>query len=233
MARFIGLLFLLAVLACLPGIGVLAYSGLDSLSGPPPLDPTPQLIEVPAAGIPRSLREWNWGGGSCVFASWTHAERRLSLYDLATYIRTHYSGGESYNGLTSKMQKLGVKYYSCIDGRNDTDQAINVSKGLYFIDWLEGQGYGWYGTFSGDSDVLERCTAERRMAVIFFKPNHSINFCGFFGDVAYLLDNNAIEKYETMPKQQFLKDWRNRYGGVAVVPDHGEPPPPIPYVALN
>jgi hypothetical protein len=213
---------------------LVTLSGCDELlTGEPLPDPTPQLVEVPPAGVPRSLREWNWGGGSCVFASWTHAERQLSLFDLAAYIRSHYSGGESYNGLTSKMRKLGIPFYSCIDGKSDSDVATHVFKSVYLIDWLEGQGQQWYGTFAGDVDVLERCTAERRMAIIFFKPNHSINFCGFHNGNAYLLDNNAIEKYEVWPKDQFVTQWRNRYGGVAVVPNHSEPPPPLPYIAQN
>ncbi len=183
-------------------------------------------VEIPAAGIPRSLREWNWGGGSCVFASWVMVERRLNEMSLADYVRKTYSGGESYNGVTSKMKKLGVPYYAS-SGGGGQDVAV---KSVILADWADQNLHEWYGTFRGDVDVLDRCTAERRAAVIFYYPNHSIMFCGFSGDLAYVMDNNRIESYIAIPKKEFIPNWR-RYGGVAIVPTHSNPPPPIPYIA--
>ena len=224
-------------LGLLAGSASLSLAGCEFIDGSAVIKPMPRPIEIPVAGIPRSMREWNWGGGSCVFASWVMVERRLNLPELAAYIRKTYSGGESYNGLTSKMRKLGVPFYSAAGGGGQ-DVAAQHHKTIYLIDWLEAQGLSWFGTGSGDVDVLERSTAERRMAVIFYYANHSIAHCGFgpsafpniSGTQSHVMDNNRIESYIEIPKDEFIRRWRG-YGGVAVVPTHSEPPPPIPYVA--
>ncbi len=158
-------------------------------SGPP--------AEVPMMSLPRSLREWNWGGGSCVHASNVMHLRWSHQYELAAWWRKTYSGGESYSGLTSKLNRNNVPFYA---------------------------------THSGDANTLERCTNERRGAVIFYYPNHSIWFCGFLGDKAYVLDNNRINSYIEIPKAEFLQKWRG-FGGVAIVPTLGSPPPRLPYIA--
>jgi hypothetical protein len=157
-----------------------------------------RAVEIPIVNLMRALREWNWGGGSCVHASNVMGLRWSNLLEMADWWRKTYSGGESYSGLTSKLKKAKIPFYS---------------------------------TYNGEVDVLERCTAERRGAVIFYYPNHSILFCGFSpdGKDAYVLDNNRIEEFIKIPRATFVKNWRG-YGGVAIVPTAGFPPPPLPYV---
>jgi hypothetical protein len=161
-------------------------------------------VEIPMLNLPRALREWNWGGGSCVHASNVMDLRWVNLLKLAAWWRKTYSGGESFNGLTAKLRKAGVPYYATADGQ---------------------------------VDVLDRATAERRGAVIFYYPNHSILFCGFgpsangkSGQFAHVLDNNRIDAFIEIPRETFVRNWRG-YGGVAVVPTAGFPAPPLPYVA--
>lgn len=165
----------------------------------PAVNTTPRPVEVPVVNMPRGLREWNWGGGSCVHASNLMELRWHNQLALAKWWRETYSGGESYNGLTSKLRRAGVPFYD---------------------------------TAAGDVAVLERCTRERRGAVIFYYPNHSILFVGFHGDDAYVLDNNRIEAFIKIPKQTFIRNWKG-YGGVAIVPTLGAPAPPLPFVASN
>ncbi len=185
---------------------------------------TPKPVEIPVANVPRSLREWNWGGGSCVHAATVAVFRWQNAMDLAAYWRKTYSGGESYEGLTSKLQRNKVPYYSSSSGGGQDIAGFNR-----YVKSLEGQ---WYGTLNGDVDVLERCTIDRRGGTIFYYPNHSIMFCGFTpdGKDAVVLDNNRIEKYIVIEKKEFIRKWRG-YGGVCVVPTIGNPRPPIPYVA--
>lgn len=156
------------------------------------------VIELPVVNLMRALREWNWGGGSCVHASNVMGLRWANLLDVAAWWRKTYSGGESYNGLTSKLRKAKIPFYATADG---------------------------------EVDVLDRCTAERRGAVIFYYTNHSILFCGFSPDnqYAYVLDNNRIEEFIKIPRATFIKNWRG-FGGVAIVPTAGFPPPPLPFV---
>ena len=184
-------LSLLALTGCQVGV---------DLGGGQPKRPRPSVRpapEVPVVNIPRSLREWNWGGGSCVHASEVMHLRWSNALAIAQYWRGKYSGGESYNGLTEKLRRNGIKYYS---------------------------------THNGDVAVLDRCHAERRGAVIFYYPNHSILLVHFDQQRAIVLDNNRIEQFIEIPRETFIRNWRG-YGGVAVVSEVGAPAPPLPWVA--
>ena len=195
--------WLLALYFVLAAFGGCCEIPIDEIDGPPvhlvSYRPRNAVAEIPIINLPRAFREWNWGGGSCVHASNVMDLRWVNLLDVAAWWRQTYSGGESYNGLTSKLQKAKIPYYATADGQ---------------------------------VDVLDRCTSERRGAVIFYYPNHSILFCGFSPDNqhAYVLDNNRIEQFIKIPRDTFIRNWRG-YGGVAIVPTAGFPPPPLPYVA--
>jgi hypothetical protein len=210
-------LVVLAMIAC-------TLLGCAELVGPQPA-PTPKPVELPIANLPRSLREWNWGGGSCVHASTVMHFRWHGAMELADFWRKTYAGGESYNGLTSKLNRNKIPFYS-ISGGGGQDVAGE------FVSFMDQHNLAWYGTFNGAEDVLERCTKERRGGVIFYYPNHSIWFCGFTPDrtQAIVLDNNRIDSFIAIPKDKFLREWRG-YGGVCIVPQIGEPRPPLPYIA--
>ena len=85
-------------------------------------------------------------------------------------------------------------------------------------------------TDDGETSFLEWCSRTRRAAVIFYKPNHAINFVRFEAmggrEVAVLLDNNRIKEYEIVEKQTFLSRWRG-FGGTALTPVYS-PAPPLP-----
>lgn len=209
-------------------LAVLCLAGCDGLAPMPAATPKP--LELPVVNVPRAEREWNWGGGSCVHASTVMHLRWQNAMELADYWRKTYAGGESYNGLTSKLNRNKVPYYATAGGGGQ-DIAWEARD---FAAFCADRG-GSYGTMVGDVDVLERCTAERRGGVIFYYPNHSILFCGFGpptkgqGESAYVLDNNRIEQYIEIPKQEFIRKWRG-YGGVCIVPTIGSPRPAIPYI---
>lgn len=211
-----------------------AFSGCDEFNQTAFRQPQPTAkpVEIPAANIPRELREWNWGGGSCVHASTVMVMRWQNSMDLAAFWRKTYAGGESYNGLTSKLNRNKVPYYSVAGGGNN-DVASIQGDAKDFIQFCSTRG-GSYQTFRGEESVLERCTKDRRGGVIFYYPNHSIMFCGFTpdGKDAVVLDNNRIEKFIVIEKQEFLRKWRG-YGGVCVVPTVGNPRPPIPYIVAG
>ncbi len=193
---------------------------------------------VPVVNIPRDLREWNWGGGSCVHASTVMHLRWQHRPDIASFWRKTYSGGESYSGLTGKLNRNGIPFYATAGGGGDDIAGASLDH-LAFMRWLTRQGHSFYYTTRGDASVLERCTLDRRGGVIFYYPNHSILFCGFTRfeggtfapeqEYAIVLDNNRIENFIPIPKADFLRKWRG-YGGVCVVPTIGEPPPPTPWI---
>lgn len=74
------------------------------------------IRETPIVNLARALREWNWGGGSCVHASTVMEFRWQNMMELAKWWRENYSGGESYNGLISKLDRAKIKHYSTHTG---------------------------------------------------------------------------------------------------------------------
>lgn len=92
---------------------------------------------------------------------------------------------------------------------------------------MQSEGLNYDYTGSGEVEFLEKCSRTRRGAIIFYFPNHSIDFCGFHADEAWLLDNNRTGYYIRVPKAEFISRWKG-YGGVAVcvVFDSGPIPPP-------
>lgn len=81
--------------------------------------------------IPPSIREHNWGGGSCVHASTVMLFRYQRQYALADYWRKQYSGGETFVGLASKLEAKGVRWAGTYQ-KNDVrflEWAIRTHRG--------------------------------------------------------------------------------------------------------
>jgi hypothetical protein len=194
--------------------------------------------EIPVCNLPAELRHRNYAGGSCVHASTENHFEWNGEHDLAAKWRAKYSGGESYNGLATKLRYNNIPFYATAGGGGQDVAAAGMSKDD-LLAWCNRNPSKWYGTLAGDVDVLDRCTADRRGGVIFYFTNHSIWFAGFshlngevpgkIGDYSFVLDNNRPESYLGIERQEFIRKWRG-YGGVCVVPLVGNPRPPIPYI---
>ncbi len=129
----------------------------------------------------------------------------------------HASTGSDFNWLHEyELQKWWNKTYAYGESYNGLTSKLRKNK------------IQFYDTANGDVSVLDRCTAERRMATIFYYPSHSINFVGFQNGYAYLLDNNRTDVWIRVPRDTFIRNWKG-YGGVAVVPLIGSPAPPLPW----
>lgn len=76
----------------------------------------PYQVEIPTMNLPISLQERNYAGGSCVHASTEMCLRWQGLHEVAAWWRDAYSGGESFNGLTSKLDASGLKWAGTADG---------------------------------------------------------------------------------------------------------------------
>lgn len=176
----------------------------------------PQTIEQPASNLPESLRHTNWedpyGSGSCVIASSASTFEWFNRPDLANKFRTSYAGGQTETTTLNKWRANGIPYVA--------------TKSLYQIQKDGG------GIPHGDPEFLEWVSRTRRMAIIWFYPSHCVNFCGFGihkgKPVAWLLDNNKTKNFIPVPKDQFIRDWRNLYGGFAATALY-TPAPQIPF----
>jgi len=146
-------------------------------------------VEVPAANLPVGLRPWNWtdakGSGSCVIASSVYHLRWQHKLALADGFRKSYAGGQTADSI----------------------------KRIWSVNRIP-----FVFTEAGDPSFLEWASETRRGAIIWYFPSHCVHFCGFSSrngqEFALLNDNNRVQNYIWIPKQEFLKNWRG-YGGFA------------------
>lgn len=154
------------------------------------------------------------------------AVRELPICNLPEALREHnYKGGSCVHASTESAFNWLHEYPLAKWWRNTYSGGESYT-GL--VEKLNKNKIPFYSTYSGDVNVLEKATAERRMATIFYYPSHSIDFNGFQDGYAYLLDNNRTGEWIRVPKDTFIKNWKG-YGGVAVVPLIGAPAPPLPW----
>lgn len=163
-------------------------------------------VEIPAANVPVALRYKNWpdrtGSGSCVIASSCAVFEWSNRPDLASKFRKTYAGGQTESSIKSKYRASNIPYVA-----PDQDHEY------------------------GDPALLQWASDTRRAAIIWYFPNHCVTFCGFSKwqgrEVAWLLDNNRIERFIPIPKDQFITEWR-KYGGFCAIPIL-TPAPSLPF----
>jgi hypothetical protein len=79
---------------------------------------------------------------------------------------------------------------------------------------LDALGVRYAFTTSGDVAFLEWAIRTRRGCGVTFYPAHYVNLVDLTDEEATLLDNNRVEQYVTMPRDEFIRRWRG-YGGWA------------------
>jgi hypothetical protein len=171
-------------------------------------------VEVPAANVPEALRYKNWpdskGSGSCVIASSCSCFEWFNRPDLAAKFRKTYVGGQTEKSILTKYRASKIPFVAT-KSKEEADQT---------------GGYRY-----GDPRILELCSETRRACIIWYFPNHCVNFVGFSQwqgqEVAWLLDNNRKERFIPIPKNQFISEWRG-FGGFAAIP-WLTPAPSIPF----
>lgn len=147
-----------------------------------------EVFERPVVNLPLTLRQSNWIGvanqGSCVYATMVSLLRWQGRYKTAEDIRQ-----------------------TCGDGANDTKLA-NV---------LDQKGIRYAFTNSGDVRFLEWSIRTRRgvgVAVPGRRSSHFVALVHLDSKDAIILDNNSIERYEVIPREIFLTQWRQQGGWV-------------------
>jgi len=156
--------------------------------------------ELPPSNLPLQLRQKNWvdsrGAGSCVIASSVYHFRWMGQPQIADYFRKSYAGGQTDTGIKKKWTEAKIPFV--FTGDRSYDRSASAAY--------------------GDPSFLEWASTTRRGAIIWYFDSHCVNFCGFSRidgqDFALLCDNNRVEKFIRIPKQQFLTAWRG-YGGFA------------------
>lgn len=163
---------------------------------------SPRVSDVPQANVPYKLREKNYMGGSCSYASVITLLRWQGQYKLAGYVRARCAGGTNPEVLNAALDECGIRYASTWGRKN-----------VAFLEWAcksrRGAAIGILGN-GGDP----------------YQAEHMLNLVHLDAKWAGILDNNNTSQIAWMPREQFLRHWIAS-GSWAVVPVYS-PAPPLP-----
>lgn len=146
----------------------------------------------------------------------------VSWMDLPREMRERNWGGGSCVHASTVMVLRWQGHEELADWWRRTYSGGEHGQGL--TSKCERAGLRFAYTNSGDEQFLEWVSRTRRGATIFYKPSHSICFCGYENGQAVLLDNNRIDVFERVEKQEFIRRWKG-YGGFALTMVYQPPPP--------
>lgn len=160
--------------------------------------------DMPTCNLPLPLRQSNWLGG-----------------------KKKDEGSCVYASLTSHARWLNLP-----------ELATHIRKtyggGEYetrLISNLDSMGLKHSYTRKADVKFLDWCDAERRGAILWWKPSHCCTFMGWVDRggkrYAVILDNNRTEDFELVEREQFVRLWAG-YGGFALCLMY-DPATSIPY----
>lgn len=194
MMRHVGLVGLLAASL---GLGLVAEAPLhlDGKINLPKVQPKPR--EWPIMNLPLHMRQENWLGPRRQ-GSCVHASWTMLLRWQRKYEYAEYW-----------RRKYG-------DGEWYGEMAQR----------LDAEGIKWAGTYQ-DKDVrfLEwACRTRRGCMVTCMNGAHMICLVDLDKNYATILDNNDIERYQRIPRNEFLREWYNS-GSWAMTPVYVPAPP--------
>jgi len=200
--RFLIVLTLLA-------LGIAAYKGigLDAIVTQPPemwlntdhryLPPLEDL-----ADIPEEMRKRNWRGqtgGSCVHASLISLLRYQGLDDMATWWRQNFDGGEYFDRLETRLDAANLRY-----------AAASGPEGEKMLEWAMKNRLGAIIGYTDDEAFQAHA-----LLIVDLTPTQAV-----------LLDNNHIEQYKFVNKEEFFRIWRK--SGSYMLTLVYSPSPPLP-----
>jgi len=196
----------LAILMTLLSSAAAAVPAAVSLT-PPPVIP----LKVPAAvwsivhnlrlvNIPREWRRLNWVGNRGQ-GSCVHAAM-VHLF--------HWQG---QHAIADRWQREHAN--------GETAEGLAVK--------LERAGVQFAETRTGDESFLDWAIRTRRGAAVVVQDGaHMVNLVGLDQQHAHILDSNSPAEIKKLPRETFLRDWKQS-GGWAVTPA-GTPPAPDPWI---
>lgn len=164
--------------------------------------PSGDRADYPQVNVPYKLREKNYFGGSCSYASTITLLRWQGQYKIAAYVRNHCAGGSNPQVLNQSLDKCGVRYASTWGRQN-----------VKFLEWAcktrRGACIGILGN-SGNP----------------YEAQHMLNLVHLDAKWAGFIDNNNTSQIAYMPRAEFIRHWLAS-GSWAVTPVYS-PAPPLP-----
>lgn len=151
--------------------------------------------------LPPSMRQENWGGGSCVHASTVSHLRWLGMEELAAWWRETYIGGEYADRLLQRMDAAGLRW------------AATQSADFGLLEWANRTRRGAV-IFYKPMHSINFVGISRDGGTVFLLDNNATDY------------PERIGHYESVPTEQFKRAWAG-YGGFAAVCVYS-PTPPVP-----
>jgi hypothetical protein len=156
----------------------------------------------PQVNPPIPLRQKNYDGGSCSYASTITLLRWQGQYAIANYVRARCTGGTNPEVLAAALDECNVRYAMTVHKRD-----------VAFLQWAcdtrRGACVGVYG--EGGSA---------------YNARHMLNVVHMDAKWVGILDNNYTREILWIPRDKFLAHWFAS-GSWALVPVYS-PAPPLP-----
>jgi hypothetical protein len=164
--------------------------------------PAPSRTETPSVNPSRDIRQKNWLGKNNE-GSCVHASLSSMLHWQNQF----------------ELAKWWRSQYSGGEWSDELRRRLDAAKIPYAF------------TERANIQLLDDAHAQRRGALLWWKPSHCCTFCGWVknsdGKVyAAILDNNYPDRYEFVERSQFHKAWAG-YGGFALSTLFDPPSPPV------
>ena len=152
--------------------------------------------------LPPSMRQENWGGGSCVHASTVSHLRWLGMEELAAWWRQQYSGGEYADRLLKRMDEAGLKW------------AATTKSDFGLLEWANRTRRGAV-IFYKSNHSINFVGISPDGQTVYMLDNNATEYPERNGH------------YEAVPIEEFKRRWAG-YGGFAAVCVYS-PTPPVPH----
>lgn len=137
--------------------------------------------------------------------------------------RENYAGGSCVYASTesafewANMPDWDILYRDTHSGGSGAEKLGN---------YLTRDGIKYVQTTSGDVSVLDWAMRTRRMVIMAYYPSHYVNLVHLDDKWACILNNNHVDKYTWLTREEFIQGWLG-YGGEATVLMY-DPVPPLP-----
>jgi len=170
---------------------------------------SPPTVERPTVNLPLSLRQENWtssrGFGSCTWATMVSLLRWQGQPQAAEWVRKNCAGGGTSSNMAAAFDRAGLRY------AYTTDPDVSV------LEWAcqTRRGCG----ISVKGMVCPKCGKRHG-------GYHFVALVYLDDKWAAILDNNAVEQYVWIPREELIATWKAG-GGWTFTPVY-DPAAPLP-----
>jgi hypothetical protein len=138
--------------------GVVQFTSETAMAAPG--DACPFRTVAPVE-VPLSLRQQNYGGGSCMYAALITVLRSQRQYETADYVRANYCGAGGVSDCSRLAEQLGLRYAYTTKGNEDFLEWCSRTRRAAAIYYGDNHAVTFLGyTGAGDAVLLDNNQVE-------------------------------------------------------------------------